>query len=146
MTKKIVTALILLVIFSTYKPQKLFLSSKFKIEQIKIENNSIFNKSDIMKKKLISIVTPCYNEEGNVASLYEQVKFVIEGLLNKYDYEHIFIDNASSDNTLEIVRSYKDPRISVISNEKNTNLLEKIVVFSCVSARNFALLLSVVDW
>ena len=43
-----------------------------------------------MEKKLISIVTPCYNEEGNVANLYEQVKVVIEEQLSKYDYEHIF--------------------------------------------------------
>ena len=57
-----------------------------------------------MEKKLISLVTPCYNEEGNVAVLYEQVKAVIEGQLNKYDYEHIFIDNASSDNTVEILK------------------------------------------
>ena len=57
-----------------------------------------------MEKKLISLVTPCYNEEGNVAMLYEQVKAIIEGQLNKYDYEHIFIDNASSDNTVEILK------------------------------------------
>ena len=44
MKKKVVIALILLVILSTYKPQKLFLSSKFKIEQIKIENNTIVKK------------------------------------------------------------------------------------------------------
>ena len=74
-----------------------------------------------MEKKLISIVTPCYNEEGNVASLYEQVKFVIEGLLNKYDYEHIFIDNASSDNTVEILKDIakNDNNVKIIVNSRN---------------------------
>ena len=74
-----------------------------------------------MEKKLISIVTPCYNEEGNVANLYEQVKVVIEGQLNKYDYEHIFIDNASSDNTVEILKDIakNDNNLKIIVNSRN---------------------------
>lgn len=74
-----------------------------------------------MEKKLISLVTPCYNEEGNVAVLYEQVKVVIEGQLNKYDYEHIFIDNASSDNTVEILKEIakNDNNVKIIVNSRN---------------------------
>ena len=63
MKKKIVIALILLIILSTYKPEKLFLSSKFKIEQIKIENNSILKERDIKK---------------NLAHLYEKNIFIID--------------------------------------------------------------------
>ena len=51
------------------------------------------------RKKLISIVTPCYNEEGNVVECYERVKQVFEKQLPDYDYEHIFCDNASTDGT-----------------------------------------------
>ncbi len=53
-----------------------------------------------MPKKLLSIVTPCFNEEGNVDELYQRVK---QALAQKpeYDYEHIFIDNASTDATQE---------------------------------------------
>jgi glycosyltransferase involved in cell wall biosynthesis len=74
-----------------------------------------------MEKKLISVVTPCYNEEGNVAKLYEQVKVVIEGQINNYDYEHIFIDNASSDNTVEILKDIakNNNNVKIIVNSRN---------------------------
>lgn len=39
--------------------------------------------------KLISVVTPCYNEEENVADVYRRVKEVFASLKD-YDYEHIF--------------------------------------------------------
>ena len=48
--------------------------------------------------KLISIVTPCYNEEENVEEVYRRVKEVFASL-GSYRYEHIFIDNASTDST-----------------------------------------------
>ena len=71
-------------------------------------------------KKLISIVTPCYNEEGNVEELQAQVKAVFDTLPN-YDYEHIFIDNASTDRTVEILKrmAADDPRIKIIVNARN---------------------------
>ena len=46
--------------------------------------------------KTISVVTPCYNEEGNVREVYERVRDLMLRL-GKYRYEHIFIDNASRD-------------------------------------------------
>ena len=48
--------------------------------------------------KTISVVTPCYNEEGNVREVYERVRDLMLKL-GRYRYEHIFIDNASRDNT-----------------------------------------------
>lgn len=70
--------------------------------------------------KKISILTPCYNEEGNVEELYERVKDVLKQLPN-YEYEHIFIDNASQDQTVEILNriAQKDPRVKVIVNARN---------------------------
>lgn len=53
--------------------------------------------------KLISIVTPCYNEEENVENTYRKVKELFDSLGN-YRYEHIFIDNCSADRTVEILR------------------------------------------
>ncbi len=53
--------------------------------------------------KLVSVVTPCFNEEENVRELYEQVRAVFEKL-GRYRYEHIFIDNASTDKTVETLR------------------------------------------
>jgi glycosyltransferase involved in cell wall biosynthesis len=71
-------------------------------------------------KKLISVVTPCYNEEGNVEELHQQVKDVFQTLPD-YDYEHIFIDNASTDRTVEILKGLAnhDPRVKIIVNARN---------------------------
>ena len=68
----------------------------------------------------ISIVTGCYNEEENVAELYAQVRAVIEGLAG-YTYEHLFIDNASTDRTVDILREIaaSDRRVKVIVNARN---------------------------
>ena len=49
MKKRLIIALALLVLFSTYKPQKLFLNNKFNIEEIKIENNFILKDADIKR-------------------------------------------------------------------------------------------------
>lgn len=70
--------------------------------------------------KKISIVTPCYNEQDNVQELYSLVKSQFE-LLNDYEYEHIFIDNASVDNTVSILYDLaaKDKNIKLILNSKN---------------------------
>ena len=70
--------------------------------------------------KLISILTPTYNEEDNVREVYAQVRAVFAGL-PEYDYEHIFIDNASRDRTVEILRELaaEDPRVRVIVNTRN---------------------------
>ena len=70
--------------------------------------------------KTISIITPCYNEEDNVQEVYERVRAVIGGL-RKYRYEHIFIDNASRDNTLAVLRriAKEDKNVKVITNTRN---------------------------
>src|SRR4051812_941638 len=68
----------------------------------------------------ISVVTPCYNEEGNVEELYQQIKAVF-ATLPQYDYEQLFIDNDSSDGTVEILRrlAASDKRVKVIINQRN---------------------------
>lgn len=72
-----------------------------------------------MKKKLISIVTPCFNEEENIDELYERINKVMSTL--KYQYEHIFIDNASTDGTAAKMRTLaaRDKRVKVILNTRN---------------------------
>jgi glycosyltransferase involved in cell wall biosynthesis len=70
--------------------------------------------------KLISVVTPCYNEEDNVRDIYEQIKHVFAGLPD-YTYEHIFIDNSSQDKTVAILReiAQADKNVKVIVNARN---------------------------
>jgi polyisoprenyl-phosphate glycosyltransferase len=70
--------------------------------------------------KLISVVSPCYNEQDNVEALYEAVRGVF-AQLPQYRYEHIFIDNASKDRTPDILRSLamRDANVKVIINTRN---------------------------
>lgn len=71
--------------------------------------------------KKISIVTPCYNEEDNVNEVYNKVKAVIENNLPNYTYEHIFIDNASEDSTVKLLKDIaaEDKRVKIIVNSRN---------------------------
>lgn len=70
--------------------------------------------------KIISVVTACYNEEENVEDLYKQVKEIL-GNLEGYAYEHIFIDNASKDNTVKILKEIAkgDRHVKIIVNARN---------------------------
>lgn len=70
--------------------------------------------------KLISIVTACYNEEENIELLYKKVKEVML-TLNDYNYEHIFIDNASQDKTVAILKGIAatDKNVKIIVNARN---------------------------
>jgi glycosyltransferase involved in cell wall biosynthesis len=70
--------------------------------------------------KLISIITPCYNEEENVENTYRKVKDLFDSL-GTYRYEHLFIDNASTDKTVEILRriAAEDKNVKVIVNSRN---------------------------
>lgn len=70
--------------------------------------------------KIISILTPCYNEEGNVEELHTQIVEAM-GRIPQYDFEHIYIDNASTDLTLPILRKLaaEDKRVKVIVNSRN---------------------------
>jgi glycosyltransferase involved in cell wall biosynthesis len=70
--------------------------------------------------KLISVVSPCYNEEHNVEPLYRRVKAVFDKL-GKYRFEMIFIDNASTDNTVGVLKKLaaEDKNVKVIVNTRN---------------------------
>src|SRR3954453_20341167 len=70
--------------------------------------------------KRITILTPCFIEEGNVEELYRQIKAVME-TLPQYEYEHLYIDNCSTDGTTEILRrlAADDKRVKVIINIRN---------------------------
>ena len=69
---------------------------------------------------LLTVLTPCYNEEGNVREVYGQVKAAMLSLPG-YDYDHLFIDNASTDKTVDILRELAaaDKRVKVIVNTRN---------------------------
>lgn len=70
--------------------------------------------------KLISIVTPCFNEAENVEKLHCAVTHIMDAY-DEYSYEHIFIDNASTDGTFPILKqmAQKDKTVKVILNTRN---------------------------
>lgn len=70
--------------------------------------------------KTITVVSGCYNEEGNIGELYQQLCAVFAEL-PAYNFEIIFIDNASVDGTVEKLRgiAQQDRRVKVILNARN---------------------------
>jgi polyisoprenyl-phosphate glycosyltransferase len=70
---------------------------------------------------VISIVTPCYNEELNIRDCYETVQNLFETELKEYIREHIFCDNASTDASLKILKEIaaSDPHVKIIVNARN---------------------------
>jgi glycosyltransferase involved in cell wall biosynthesis len=96
--------------------------------------------------KLISIVTPCYNEEDNVEKLYEIVKEIMAKKLPNYNYEHIFIDNASQDATVKILKkiAINDKNIKIIINSRNFGHLRS-PVYGMFQASGDAIILLVAD-
>ena len=71
--------------------------------------------------KKISILIPCYNEEENVIPMSQAIVNLFTQELTQYDYELLFIDNDSSDNTRPLLRQIcaKNPKIKAIFNAKN---------------------------
>ena len=71
-------------------------------------------------KKFISVVTPCFNEESNIVELCERIRTTMEMLKESYEYEHIIVDNASTDGTVEVAKKLvtKDHNIKIIVNAR----------------------------
>jgi polyisoprenyl-phosphate glycosyltransferase len=98
-----------------------------------------------LSEKTISVVTPCYNEEQNVLLLYNQVREVFK-TLGRFKYEHIFIDNASTDRTVPILTAMalQDPNVKVIVNSRNFGQLSS-PMYAMLQARGDAVISMVAD-
>ncbi len=72
-----------------------------------------------MSRKLISIVTPCFNEELNIFDHFDRVSKSISSFRDEFDFEHIYSDNRSADNTFQKLSELAD---------KNNNV--KVIGFS----------------
>jgi glycosyltransferase involved in cell wall biosynthesis len=73
-----------------------------------------------MSKKVITIMTPCYNEELNVREVHRRV-MAMAAELPEYRFIHLFADNASKDGTVAVLRqmAQEDPSVKVIVNARN---------------------------
>jgi glycosyltransferase involved in cell wall biosynthesis len=71
--------------------------------------------------KTLSVMIPCYNEQENVVPLYEAIKETITKELPEYNYEILFIDNKSKDNTRKLLRELceRDKNVKAVFNMKN---------------------------
>ena len=72
-------------------------------------------------KKKISIITPCFNEELSIENCVSEVRRVMETELSNFDYEHIFVDNSSNDQSVAILKGIAaaDMRVKIIVNSRN---------------------------
>jgi polyisoprenyl-phosphate glycosyltransferase len=71
--------------------------------------------------KTITVVSPCFNERDNVTNCWETVKRIFDEQLPGYAREHVFVDNCSSDETVEILRGIarRDPSVKIVVNARN---------------------------
>jgi glycosyltransferase involved in cell wall biosynthesis len=71
--------------------------------------------------KKISVLIPCYNEEENVIPMSDELIELFRNNLSSYDYEIVFIDNYSTDNTRSLLRTIcqKNEKIKAIFNTRN---------------------------
>jgi glycosyltransferase involved in cell wall biosynthesis len=93
--------------------------------------------------KKISILIPCYNEEGNIVPLYNEVINIFAKNLSQYDYEIIFIDNYSTDNTRFLIREIckNDKKAKAIFNTRNFGSSNSLFYGLCQTSGDCAILL-----
>ena len=70
--------------------------------------------------KKITIIIPAYNEEESISILYERLTSALEEVKN-YEFEFLFVNDGSSDSTLELIKKYRvnDKRVSYIDFTRN---------------------------
>jgi glycosyltransferase involved in cell wall biosynthesis len=74
----------------------------------------------MLNKKKISFISPCFNEEDNIDDLYQRVSTYWDAN-PQFDYEYVIIDNASTDNTVQKLKTIanRDNRVKIIINTRN---------------------------
>ena len=94
--------------------------------------------------KRISVLIPCYNEEGNIELFYKAVQAELNKLSGKYDYEIVFIDNKSTNNSREIIKRIcnMDTRVKAIFNIRNFGSLNSPYYGLCQVTGDAAIMIS----
>jgi dolichol-phosphate mannosyltransferase len=74
-----------------------------------------------MGKKLLSIICPVYNEQDNIIMFYERIRKVIEPLNDQYEFEIIFTNNRSTDDSYKIICELhrQDKRVQLLTFSRN---------------------------
>jgi len=91
---------------------------------------------------LVSIITPCFNEEENIIECIERVAKVFSNELEEYEYEHIFIDNFSDDKTFSILQkqSKNNNNLKILRNAKNVGAFKSMFAALKHSSGDFVLI------
>ncbi|MEZ0230867.1 MAG: glycosyltransferase family 2 protein [Planctomycetota bacterium] len=97
-------------------------------------------------RRLISIVTPCFNEELNVHDHFERVCKAIEPFRARYDFEHVYTDNCSTDRTFELLRELgaKHPNVKALRFARNIGA-NRAIYFGLAHAKGDAAVLIQAD-
>lgn len=89
----------------------------------------------------MSIVVPCYCEEDALPSFYNEMKKIYPVILKEYDFEILFVDDGSTDDTLINLRELvsEDEHISYLSLSRNFGLYGAMLFFqtSCISRKSY---------
>ena len=127
MKNKLVIALALLVLFSTYKPQRLFLSSKFNIKEIKIENNLILKDAEIKAKlNFIYDKNLIFFKTDKIEKIFQNSTFI-----ESFEIKKIY------PNKLRIKIFEKKP-IAILQNKKEKFYIsEKIDLINYINLENY---------
>lgn len=94
--------------------------------------------------KKISILVPCYNEEENIKPFYHALMEMIDKSFSKYLYEIVFVDNKSTDNSRNVIRSLcnQDKNVKAIFNIRNFGSLNSPFYGLCQVTGDAAVLIS----
>lgn len=97
-------------------------------------------------KKLISLVIPFYNEEGNINKLYETIKRVMAAEA-KYNFEIIAVEHGSSDSTIEKLSALRkiDKRMKILQLSKNFGNADAGIAAGLVFAKGEAAVIIMAD-
>jgi len=99
-----------------------------------------------MGRPLISIVTPCFNEEANVQEHFRRVGAAIAPFSGQYDFEHIYTDNCSQDATFDLLSAMakEQPRFRVLRFSRNIGA-DRAIYFGLQHAKGEAVILIQAD-
>lgn len=92
-------------------------------------------------RKLITFCIPVYNESGNIERLVDRLQGTAAALADRYDFEFLFTDNSSEDDTVEKLKTAaaSEPRIRIIRLSRNFGF-QKSILTNYLNARGDALI------
>tara|TARA_B100001093_G_C26645406_1_gene935076 strand:+ start:24 stop:680 length:657 start_codon:yes stop_codon:yes gene_type:complete len=124
MKKRLIIAILLLVLLSTYKPQNFILSNRFNIEEIKIENNFILNETDIKKElNFLYQKNLIFLRNSEIADILKQIDFI-----KSFEIKKIYPKKI-------IIKIYEKKPIAILQYKK-----DKFYVSESINLINFIVL------